>query len=472
MTARMTARARRRARARAQLAALLAAASAAALAAPPAAAQGAARADSVRADSVVAPRSLGHAFQLASRAYAAGDHREVRRVLRAATAFAPNEGNVLLHLARAEALTGGTTAAIEALERLAPQGAVRDFAADSAFRPLQGDPRFRDVVRRLGENSAPLVRSDTAFTLPDPDFIPEGIAHDAADGALYVGSLHRGEIVRVDREGRVTSFARMPEAGSRRAEVLGLRVDPRARRLWAATLVLDSAAPRFRRGVGGWAELHAYDLATGSLVARHAPADSSTPHLLNDIAVTPAGDVYVTDSEGDALWRRRAGSDSLERVHGGALGFTYPNGVAVGPGARRLYVAHMEGVSAVELTGPRAGRVSELAAPAGVPTGGIDGLYACGDALLAVQGMVGYDQVSWFELTADGRGVRSMRALERAHPAHDAATTGAPAGDAFYYIASSQLPRLSPDGVLAPAASPRPSVVLRLPLPRRCEGAR
>jgi len=453
---------------RATLATLLAFA----LVAPAADAQAPARPPApARIDTTVAPASLGHAFALAGAAYAAGEHREVRRVLRAAAAFAPSDGTVLLHLARAEALTGRGDSALAVLERLAPQGAVRDFAADSAFAALKDDPRFQAVVRRLAANAAPLVRSDTAVVLPDPDFIPEGIARDPADSAIYVGSLHRGEIVRAAGGGRFTIFARMEEGGRR--QVLGLRVDSRARRLWAATILLDSAAPAFRRGPGGWSALHAYDLATGRLVARHAPSDSAAgPHLFNDIAVTPAGDVYVTDSEGGALWRLPAGGGALERVYGGSPRFTYPNGVAVGAGGRRLYVAHVEGLSTVELAGREAGRARPLPAPAGVPTGGIDGLYACGDALLAVQGMVGYDQVSWIELAPDGRRVRALRALERAHPAHDAATTGAPSADAFYYIANSQLPRLGQDGTLTPAPRPRPSVVLRLPLPRRCEGGR
>ena len=245
-------------------------------------------------------------------------------------------------------------------------------------------------------------------------------------------------------------------------------MDGAARRLWVATLVIDSAAPRFAGGTGGWAALHVYDLGTGRLVRRYAAPDSSRPHLLNDIALAPGGDVYVTDSEGNALLRLRAGAAGLERVHGGARDFTYPNGVAVAADGTRLYVAHWEGMSTVALAGAEAGRVRRVAAPAGVPTGNVDGLYACPGGLIAVQGLLDFQQVTWFDLAPDGRAFTGARALERRHPAHDAATTGAVARDALYYIANAQLARLRGDGQLTPAREPRGTVVLRLPLGGAC----
>jgi hypothetical protein len=83
----------------------------------------------------------------------------------------------------------------------------------------------------------------------------------------------------------------------RRGQVIGMRVDPARGVLWAATLVLDTAAPPFQRGPGGWASLRAFDLRSGRLVASHAP-DSTSAHLLNDIALAANGDVYVTGARG------------------------------------------------------------------------------------------------------------------------------------------------------------------------------
>ena len=407
--------------------------------------------------------NLGHAFQLARQASEAGDRAALLRVLQAAATFAPSDPFVLYNLARAEALTGDQEGALRTLERLAPQGAARDVTADTAFAALRALPRFQAVARRLATRAVPIVRSDTAFVLTDPDFIPEGIAFDSVAGAFYVGSLHRHKVVRVTREGAVSDFTRprQDELG----QVLGLHVDAVRRRLWLATSVPDSAAPRYSDGSGGWAALHVYDLATGRLLGRYTPPDRDRPHLLNDIALTPGGDVYVTDSEGNGLYRLRSGGDGLERIYGGVGHFTYPNGITLAPNGTHLYVAHMEGVSAVELASVKVTRVE---APAGVTTGGIDGLYACPGGLIGVQGMLGFHQIAWLALVPDGHRITEVRPLERRHPAHDVPTTGTLAGDTFHYIANSQLGRLGSNGVLTPATSKRGTVVLRLPLHAAC----
>jgi hypothetical protein len=408
-----------------------------------------------------APASFDEAFALAQQA----DYPRLVGALRVALGFAPETPSLLYHLARAESLAGSPGNAIRALERLATQGAARDLRADSAFAPLHADPRFAAVERRLAEGAAAIVRSDSAFVIPDPDFIPEGIAYDPVGQHFLVGSMRAHRVVRVGPDGAVTDLT--PPPGERAGQVIGLRVDAARRRLWAATLEPDSLAPRFRAGIGGWAALLAYDLDTGRVLDRVPAPDSTRPHLLNDLVVTPDGHVYVTDSEAGALYRLGAGERALQPVPG-ATGMTYPNGIALAADGSRLFVAHAEGLSTLALEGHGEGRLERMTAPTGVTTGGIDGLYACAGGLLAVQRMLDFQQITWFELSADGRAVAAARALERRHPAHDAATTGAIAGDHLHYIADAQLGRLRPDGSLAPADPPRETVVLRLPLDGLC----
>lgn len=418
------------------------------------------------------PSSLGHAYQLATTALRAGDHVGMRGVLRAARAFAPDDPAVLYYLARAEALTGEADSALATLERLARQGVARDLAADSAFIPLRTGAataqRFAAVLASLQAAARPLARSDTAFVLPDPDFIPEGIAWDATGGRFLVGSLRRGGVLAIGRDGQPAPFI---GAGDGLDEVLGMKVDARRGRLWLAMLTEDSTAPRFMSGSGGRAALHAHDLRTGARVARYPVPDSAGPHLLNDIAIAPGGDLYVSDSEGRALWRLRSGAQRLERVHHDANHFTYPNGVAVSGDGRRLYVAHMEGLSTMALDGAGAGQLVRVATPAGVSAGGIDGLYACGDGLVAVQRLLDFQQVTRFALSPDGQRITGSEALERRHPAYDFATTGAIANGAFTYIANAQLGRLRSGGATAPrpaGAAPVKSLALRLPLAGAC----
>lgn len=426
------------------------------------------------APDTAAPANLMDAFARASRAIGAGDHLAVRRTLEAALAFAPTNPHVLWHLARAQAMTGDATAALATLERLAAQGVARDVAVDTAFATIRtgpAAPRFRAVAAQLEAAAAPIVRSDSAFAIPDPDFIPEGIAYDAAQDAFFVGSLRYGGVLRIGRDGVARPF--LPGSRTDLAEVLGLRVDVARQRLWLAAFVSDGAAPRHRDGGGGWAELRAYDLRTGALAGRWPAPDSTRPQLLNDIAIAPNGDAYVTDSEGGALFRLRSGARALARVHGGeARGaqFTYPNGLAIASDGRMLYVAHMEGLTAFPLLDSLVGQPLRVTMPAGISGGGIDGLYACGTSLLAVQSLLDFQQVTRFVLERGGRAVTRVEALERRHPRHQAATTGAITDEALYYIANAQLGRLRPRGATAPASTPASSVVLRLPIAGGCGG--
>ena len=408
------------------------------------------------------PQSLGAAFQLARNAGEAGDWKAARAALQAALSFSPDHPSVLYALARTEARLGNGSAAVRTLARLAPQGVARRVEDDTAFGAIRRTREFKAAAERLATGGAPLVRSDTSFVLSDPDFIPEGIAWDPADGAFYVGSLAGRGIARV-AGGSVGTWVRTDS--TRLVQILGLRVDSSRRRLWVAALMVDTIAPRFLRGPGGWAALEAYALPTSKLVGRWVP-DSAGPHLLNDIAITPGGDVYVTDSEGSALYRLRNGVGALERVHHDPDRFLYPNGISVSPDGARLYVAHFEGLSLFAL-GPSPAAPVAVTAPAGVTTTGIDGLYGCGNGLVAVQYLLDFSQITHFAVSNNGRRIVSAAALERRHPAQTGPTTGALARDDLHYIGNAQLERLSADQSLQPGTGER-SVILRLPLKRAC----
>jgi len=51
--------------------------------------------------------------------------------------------------------------------------------------------------------------------------------------------------------------------------------------------------------------------------------------------------------------------------------------------------------------------------------------------------------------------------IESGNPLFDAPTTGAPAGDDFYYMANTQLDALGPDGKLDPARQLKDVVILK-----------
>ena len=75
------------------------------------------------------------------------------------------------------------------------------------------------------------------------------------------------------------------------------------------------------------------------------------------------------------------------------------------------------------------------------------------------------NRVADFPLAPSLDRVTGVRVLERGNPAFEIPTTGAVAGNAYFFIANSQLRALTPEGVKEPNKR-KPVVILKLELPR------
>lgn len=413
------------------------------------------------------PETAGTLWEAANRAAAAGQSEEYRRLMARAVALAPQHPAVLYGLARASALTRRPGEAVSLLDHLAAMGFARFDTTDTAFRSLAAHPAFARVAARLAANRRPVVSSDTAFTVAGPDRIPENLAFDPRSGSFFLGSLAERTVVRV-RPGQAPQPFAGPADGLLR--VVGMKTDPRRGRLWVATWapVLDSA--RLAAGLESDTRLLAFDLASGRRLLVLTPRDTTRSHSFNDLVVTPAGDVYVTDNDEASVYRARAGADTLELVaRPDRARFTGANGIALSADGTRLYVAFIEGVARVD---PATGRVRYLSVPPGVTTAAVDGLYWHAGDLVAIQMTQSVERVARFVLDSTGWRVRRAEVLERAHPAFRYPTTGVIVGDSLYYVANPGWDRLEDDGTVRPAEAPTPTVILRLPLHRAPGGPR
>jgi hypothetical protein len=407
-----------------------------------------------QADSIAESRAE---FRAAVAAYQARDWPGYLEHSRRAQALRPDHGGVTYALASARALSGDNAGALEALRRFAHMGYAADLAADSDFVSLRRDPAYGDVARRLARNGEPLVRSRTAFTLPEADLLAEGIAYDPADGAFYVAAVHQRKILRVDPGGAVSVFAGAAEG---LWAPMGMRVDAARRRLWVAT----SAIPQMRdyaAGDSGRAAVLAFDLRSGAPAGRYEAGRDGTSHLVGDLIVTRDGGVYATDSRAPVIYRVPLAGDTLERfVESGRL--LSAQGLALGPDGRTLYLAdYARGILRVDLA-TRA--VTLLRAADSALVLGIDGLYWHRGGLVGIQNGVTPHRVVRLVLDAPGARVLRTEVLERAHPAHREPTLGVVVDDDLYYIANSQWESYGEDGRAADQAALEPTVVLRLRL--------
>lgn len=408
-----------------------------------------------QADSIAESRAH---YARAVEAYRAGDYQEFLEHAARAQRLRPLHGGVTYALAAARALTGDTAGAMEALHRFAAMGYAADPAADSDFASLSATAGFREVELRLRRNREPLVRSDVAFELPEPDLLAEGIAYDPQEGAFYVSAVHQRKIVRFTRDSRVEDFAALDRDGL--WTPLGMRADPAHRALWVATVAL----PQMRGWTpsdSGRSALLRYDLDTGKLTGRYpAPADGR-PHAFGDVVVGGSGHVYVSDGRSPVIYRLAAGGESLVPLAESPL-LGSAQGLALAPDQRSLYVAdYARGVLRVDL---EHGRVEALAAPDTVAALGIDGLYQLDGALIGIQNGVAPARIVRLELGPEGDRIERLEVLERAHPRHEEPTLGVLVGRELYYVANSQWERFGSDGRPAHPERLRRPVVLRLRL--------
>lgn len=180
-------------------------------------------------------------------------------------------------------------------------------------------------------NATAQTEGTSTYELPGEAVYPEGIAYDPTGNAFYVGSASDGTIFRGDLEtGEVTTL--IPGEGREPFTTLGMKVDAE-NRLWVAG--------------GSSGQVFVYDIETAEQTSAVTTPGEGSP-LLNDLAVSASGDVYVTDSYRPVLFRIAAGAETAEPwLDFTGTVFEYQeegpnaNGVALTPDDRYLLVVQM-----------------------------------------------------------------------------------------------------------------------------------
>jgi len=135
----------------------------------------------------------------------------------------------------------------------------------------------------------------SGYLLPGDRTYPEGIATDPRTGDVYAGSLTSGTIYRAHPgETKLRPWLRGEKTGH--TSSFGMKIDRKGRLLVIGGLTRPD-------------RVNVYDVATSRLLARFTVTG---PVLLNDLTLTPGGDVYVTDSLQPRIFRIPA--ESLPRA--------------------------------------------------------------------------------------------------------------------------------------------------------------
>jgi len=347
----------------------------------------------------------------------------------------PQDPAALLNLALDEATVGQRDSAIAMLRAMAQAHTGLDpKLLLGSFDELEADPRFIALVDSIERENPPVGRSVPVLTIDDRDLEPEGIAYDPVDRVFYVSSINKHEILRVSRDGRVTTFKTSGQDGL--GETLGMKVDAVRRILWVASDTPRSATvPAADKSPGG---VFQYDLRTGALRFKHL-APPGAPGLLNDIALSADGDAFATNTASGEVYRLSPDHDGVE-VFLPANSVGQANGIAFSSDGRLLFVAGWLGIARVDM----ATRQFRLLAKAhNVSDAGIDGLYFYRGALIGIQNPnVHPGRVVRYQLNAALDSIQRADVLDAYDPLFETPTTGTIVHDSLFFIADPQLDKL------------------------------
>ncbi len=391
-------------------------------------------------------------WRAASRASAAGDaHLALQLAARAAHAW-PTQPAYWVGTARLAARDGNRAALDSALVVLTAMQLGRPLEQDTTVRRLASPA----VFQRLGEAMADLAGTEVMARLPDSTVFAEGVDVDRQSGRFYVGSIRHRTVLEVSRSGRVRDLAVGRAVGV--GGIFGVRVAPDRVHLWVTTNGVPQAAG-YQPGDSTLNALLMVRRSDGAVVRRVSVPGDPRGHVLGDLTIGPAGDIFVTDSKSPWLYRLRPGADTLER-------FTHPlfrslQGAAATADGRTLYVAdYSHGLLRVNLG---AGTVTRLADAVGSTSLGLDGIVLAGGAIVAVQNGVAPARIMRFDLDPSGeRIVRARRIDQRA--VADEPTIGTVWLDRFVYVANSQWDKHDEHGARIPGVHLSPTLLLAVPL--------
>ncbi len=366
----------------------------------------------------------------------------------------PGNAHVLHDLALAEAQLGNDDAALRWLGQYLATGQIPRLE-HPAFADLKQRGKLDSLSDAVAKNSAVAAVGAPLFQLTEPDLLVEDIAYDPTTGRIFLSSIHKRKILSCDRSGKCEEFFTAANAGGGPIwGMMALRVDPRARVLWATTAAVN-AQEGFRGGDDGRSAVLKFDLRTGRLLRRFDPPEGK--HTMGDLTVSSRGDVYVSDSvSGDVFLIRRDGDKLEPLVTRGT--FISPQTPALSADEKVLFVPdYSAGIAALSLES-KIVRWLQAKVPAALD--GIDGLYTANRGLVAVQNGTRPKRIVELQLNPELQ-ITDWKALEANTTWLGEPNHGVIVGNDFYFIANSGWDRVQDDGAMSAG---KPAEVRRMRL--------
>ena len=340
----------------------------------------------------------------------------------------PYAGGILWELARSYAMINERTGAFDTMLRLQQQGFNFDPTGDVAFDNIKESKVFKYVVEGLQNNAKPFGEGKVAFTIQNDAAQIESLVFDPTRNRFFAASAATGEIFSVDLAGKTKPFI---SAGKENGlfGVYSMAVDATRDLLYVGTTSLPSFKD-FDPNTFGRGGIAQFELSTGKLRAKYALPFDEKAHVISAMTVAPNGDVYAVDVATNTVYQLRAGK--LMPLFSSPE-FISLRGIAVTDDHKFLYLSDYE--SGLFIASLERNQIRLLSAK-NQNLGGIDGLYAYKNQIIALQNGTSPTRVLRVLLGANG--IEQVQPLEANKTAMSVPSFGAIKGNQIYFIANSQ----------------------------------
>ncbi len=382
-------------------------------------------------------------YAKAMKYYESGNYDSLARSLEQVVILRPDHPGIIYNLAAAYALDGRPIDAVKNLDKIADMKLYYSVQQDSDFKSIWDSDLFIPVQKKFEQNIIPVTNSSTAFELKEKGLLTEGLAFDAGTDRFFISSVHKRKIIEYNSTGESRQFN--PRNVNLQG-IFGMKADEKNRILWAA-----GGAVKYMEGyedsLKGESFLYKFDLDDGSLLHMYTPPETGGDHLFGDLTINSAGDVYVSDSRDNAIYRLTTDDSRLETFIPSGY-FLSLQGIAFSDDDSLLYAAdYSQGIFKINAAD---GSVHLLENKTSTTLLGIDGLYYYKDKLIATQNGVNPQRV--LSLSPDNEITRivNYKILESNNPLFDEPTLGVIEKDNFYFISNSQWARFDKSGTIFP----------------------
>lgn len=388
---------------------------------------------------------------IARKALSEKDYAAAYEALTSAHAFHPYHQAILYNLGVTSAATGRLDESVGYLRKALHVNASYKLDLPE-LGPLKDRKDFKALLTLQQQLQQPVTHSDTAAVITNRRLHVESVTVDPVTGTIYVGSVHQRKIVAIDKKGVARDFT--PSGYEGMTAVLGVRVDPSSKFLWACSSPMeemegyDSLTP---------SRVYKFDLKSGKLVARYDPP-AKTGHVFGDLVIGPNGQVLVSDSKTNEIYTVNESSHTLDRFFVDT-DFWNIQGISFTDDGKYLFISdYIKGPYRLELATRKLIRLSTQVENS---LKGIDGLLYYKGSLFAMQNGTSPLRVMRFTLNRTMDTLIKAEIIDQGIPVLNEPTQGTVAGNYFYYVANSQWGGYTDQHVLKPDSELQDIVILK-----------